>query len=180
MGDGLANELEGGGHWRNGRTSRATGQRKGGSAADPVLTAGLPVCSNLRASVPARLNTGAKIGRTEVFYGAFNDSNDTDIRMGLWSRFYGRFWSEWFILIVVTAALAFAGNLLAAIRHPAVARHEGMSAFIVVAAFAAMSLHRRRIMRLLRERQIDRRVLGEMASVVFSLTMIAFIGTIVR
>jgi uncharacterized membrane protein len=108
------------------------------------------------------------------------DLNSADIRMGVMARFYERFWSEPFLMLAVVGMVALAANLLAAIRDPVKATHSGMLAFIVLAVFAAMSFHRRRIMQLLRERNVDRRVLGEMASVVFSLAMLAFIGTILR
>jgi len=33
------------------------------------------------------------------------DFNPADARMGVWSHFYGTFWSEWFIILTVIGAL---------------------------------------------------------------------------
>ncbi|MGE5206745.1 MAG: hypothetical protein ACM3PW_14095 [Chlamydiota bacterium] len=101
--------------------------------------------------------------------------NAADIRMGVFARFYERFWSEQFILLLVIATMAFAVTLPMAIRHP-IALHNGMPVLFVLCVFVAMSLHRHRVMRLLRQRHVDRRFLGETAAVVFSLTLFALVG----
>lgn len=106
-----------------------------------------------------------------------SNDTDSDIRMGVWSHFYSRFWSEWFIFLVVMAILGSTLHVAAALRHREIAVHNSMLAFVLACIVAALSFHKYRIMRLLRRRELDKRLLGEMASIVFSLTLIAIIGT---
>ena len=101
----------------------------------------------------------------------------SDIRMGVWSHFYDRFWSGWFLLLVILAAMGITAHIVAAIQHQGTAQHDALMAFIEACVVASLSFHKHRIMRLLQGRQLDKRLLGEMASVVCSLAIIAIIGT---
>ena len=68
-------------------------------------------------------------------------------------------------------------HVAAALRHRETAFHNAMLALVTASVVAAVCFHKYRIMRLLRRREVEKRLLGEMASVVCSLTLMAIIGT---
>ncbi|HEU5334388.1 MAG TPA: hypothetical protein VFU27_00415 [Terriglobales bacterium] len=106
-----------------------------------------------------------------------SSDTDSDIRMGVWSHFYNRFWSEWFIFLVIIAVMGTTAHVAEALRHRETAFHNAMLALVTASVVAAVCFHKYRIMRLLQRRELEKRLLGEMASVVCSLALMAIIGT---
>ena len=120
-----------------------------------------------RSVAAARLH-GAKILRREGYralpIGSVSSDDNADITIGVASHFYTELWSGTFVLFLLVGAVSLSMGVLRLMTdyrlRQQIDAHRGVAVLIVV---FSVCLHRWRIMRLLRRRELDRRLLGEMA-----------------
>jgi hypothetical protein len=130
-----------------------------------------------RSAAAARLH-GAKIwrrGRCRALPMGSVSSGNADVA----SRFYTELWSGTFVLFLRVGAVSLSMGVLRLMTdyrlHQQIDAHRGVAVLVVASVFFSVCLHRWRIMRLLRRRELDRRLLGEMAVITCSLSFFTFL-----
>ena len=135
-----------------------------------------------RSVAAARLH-GAKILRREGYralpIGSVSSGDNADITIGVASHFYTELWSGTFVLFLLVGAVSLSMGVLRLMTdyrlHQQIDAHRGVAVLVVASVFFFVCLHRWRIMRLLRRRELDRRLLGEMAVITCSLSFFTFL-----
>jgi len=111
--------------------------------------------------------------------GSVSSGDNADITIGVAPHFYTELWSGTFVLFLLVGAVSLSMGVLRLMTdyrlHQQIDAHRGVAVLVVASVFFSGCLHRWRIMRLLRRRKLDRRLLGEMAVITCSLSFFTFL-----